>query len=82
MCWQAVVLPVATLAARAELDAHFKAGEEMNRCQNCVYVLERIKDGFTHLLPNICEEVLEKTDSQESYATVRSIMITLLCSTV
>ena len=32
----------------------------MDRCQICVYVLERIKQGYQYLLPSICLEVYSK----------------------
>ena len=43
----------------------------LGRCKNCVYVMERIKQGYHYLLPNICEEVMAKTKSDDEYATVR-----------
>ena len=34
--------------------------------------MERIKQGYHYLLPNICEEVMAKTSSDDEYATVGS----------
>ena len=31
----------------------------MDNCQNCVYVLERIKQGYQYLLPSICVEIFK-----------------------
>lgn len=44
--------------------------QALGRCKNCVYVVERIKQGYHYLLPNICEEILAKTQNNEEYATV------------
>jgi hypothetical protein len=37
-----------------------KVGGGMDNCQNCVYVLERIKQGYQYLLPSICVEIFSK----------------------
>ena len=42
-----------------EIAATTKVGA-MNNCQNCVYVLERIKQGYQYLLPSICVEIYSK----------------------
>ena len=51
------------------------AQTELGRCKNCVHVIERIKQGYHYLLPNICEEILVHTQLNEEYATVRSLPV-------
>lgn len=65
--------------ALAEISSSTHAGEAFNTCKNCVYVLERIKQGYQYLLPSICVEIYSKaTDSPETqYATCHQVLAAL-----
>lgn len=63
-------------ASSAEVAATASPGpkKSIGRCKNCVYVLERIKQGYHYLLPNICEEIMAKTGDNDEYATVGNVV--------
>jgi hypothetical protein len=46
--------------------------DKLGKCRTCVYVLERIKQGYQYLLPSICVEIFSKTgssaDGKKDYA--------------
>ena len=47
---------------------------------NCVYVLERIKQGYQYLLPSICVEIFSKEGSgagQEAYGMCHQVLASL-----
>ena len=53
---------------------------EQNMCTICVYVLERIKQGYQFLLPSICIEVYTKaasspSDASEYYASCHEVTL-------
>ena len=70
-------LEVATLHAKTKT----KAGNgEFGKCMNCVYVLERIKQGYQYLLPSICVEIFSKEGSgagQEAYGMCHQVLASL-----
>lgn len=49
----------------------------MNNCENCVYVLERIKQGYQYLLPSICVEIFSKENAQGPYAVCHEVLASL-----
>lgn len=58
--------------------AQAQVGTALEKCGNCIYVLERIKQGYQYLLPSICVEIYSKTQSQDEYATVRATRVRTL----
>ena len=57
-----------------------KTGSEFGPCMNCVYVLERIKQGYQYLLPSICVEIFSKEGSgagQEAYGVCHQVLASL-----
>jgi len=49
-------------------------------CMNCVYVLERIKQGYQYLLPSICVEIFSKEGSEkgkEAYGMCHQVLASL-----
>lgn len=47
-------------------------------CKICIYVIERIKEGYQNLLPSICVEVFYKTASDpESYGKCHNVLASL-----
>lgn len=49
-------------------------------CMNCVYVLERIKQGYQYLLPSICVEIFSKEGSakgKEAYGMCHQVLASL-----
>ena len=51
----------------------------MDSCQNCVYVLERIKQGYQYLLPSICVEIFSK-EGEEAGKTAYGVCHQVLAS--
>merc|ERR1711918_11461 len=52
----------------------------MDNCQNCVYVLERIKQGYQYLLPSICVEIFSKEGEgpgKEAYGVCHQVLASL-----
>lgn len=49
----------------------------MNNCENCVYVLERIKQGYQYLLPSICVEIFSKENSDDAFAKCHEVLASL-----
>ena len=52
----------------------------LNKCQNCVYVLERIKQGYQYLLPSICVEIYSKEGAgagKEPYGVCHQVLASL-----
>ena len=52
----------------------------MDNCQNCVYVLERIKQGYQYLLPSICVEIFSKegeSAGKEAYGVCHQVLASL-----
>ena len=67
-------------AALMEMSAKIKAKAQvkgMNNCENCVYVLERIKQGYQYLLPSICVEIYSKENSQTPYGVCHEVLASL-----
>merc|ERR1712196_578624 len=57
-----------------------KVGGGMDNCQNCVYVLERIKQGYQYLLPSICVEIFSKegeSAGKEAYGVCHQVLASL-----
>ena len=52
----------------------------MDNCQNCVYVLERIKQGYQYLLPSICVEIFSKegeSAGKDAYGVCHQVLASL-----
>ena len=70
---------------RSDSDKHMSALEmsskvsvgKMNHCENCVYVLERIKQGYQYLLPSICVEIYSKENDQATYGVCHEVLASL-----
>jgi hypothetical protein len=59
-----------------------KGGETpaFGTCMNCVYVLERIKQGYQYLLPSICVEIFSKegaSKGKEAYGMCHQVLASL-----
>jgi len=54
-----------------------KVGGAMNNCENCVYVLERIKQGYQYLLPSICVEIYSKENKEQPYGVCHEVLASL-----
>eukprot|EP00499_Haloplacidia_sp_CaronLabIsolate_P009427 CAMPEP_0196770792 /NCGR_PEP_ID=MMETSP1104-20130614/1339_1 /TAXON_ID=33652 /ORGANISM="Cafeteria sp., Strain Caron Lab Isolate" /LENGTH=349 /DNA_ID=CAMNT_0042140907 /DNA_START=1 /DNA_END=1050 /DNA_ORIENTATION=+ len=52
-------------------------GDSLGQCKNCIYVMERIKQGYQYMLPSICVEVFHKTQSQEEYTICHNVLAAL-----
>ena len=67
--------------ALAEINEASRMGKGMDECQVCVYVLERIKQGYQFLLPAICVELFSKEknakDGQASFAQCHQVLAAL-----
>ena len=66
--------------AVAKTHSKAKVGSEFGKCMNCVYVLERIKQGYQYLLPSICVEIFSKEGSgagQEAYGMCHQVLASL-----
>ena len=69
----AAMTEVAKLGSTAAVGA-------MNNCQNCVYVLERIKQGYQYLLPSICVEIFSKEGAaagEKPYGVCHQVLASL-----
>jgi hypothetical protein len=67
-------------AALLEMATGIKAKAKMmkmNNCENCVYVLERIKQGYQYLLPSICVEIYSKENDQKPYGVCHEVLASL-----
>jgi hypothetical protein len=70
--------PAALLEMATAIKARSKTQvTAMNNCENCVYVLERIKQGYQYLLPSICVEIYSKENKQAPYGTCHEVLASL-----
>jgi hypothetical protein len=66
------------VSSKSRLSASESESESsMGPCKNCVYVLERIKQGYQYLLPSICVEIYSKESSSEEYSTCHQVLASL-----
>ena len=68
---------MALIETSTEQKSQMKVTGGMDTCQNCVYVLERIKQGYQYLLPSICVEIYSKENKQEPYGTCHEVLASL-----
>lgn len=77
--------PGLTLDAASGSELRFQAAAavampqgKLTTCKNCIYVIERIKQGYQNLLPSICVEIFTKTEgSQADYTVCQNVLAAL-----
>ena len=70
----------ALIETSSKQKSQMKVTGGMDTCQNCVYVLERIKQGYQYLLPSICVEIFSKegeSAGKEAYGVCHQVLASL-----